>query len=81
MVPVVYGLGNYSAVAPPHSFINVLDFAGPAELAAYLKYLDGNDTAYNEYFRYSKSRIFFYSFSIDFESNGRSYLWLQHLKT
>ncbi|XP_042890421.1 glycoprotein 3-alpha-L-fucosyltransferase A-like [Penaeus japonicus] len=50
VVPVVYGKANYSIAAPPHSYINVLDFASVKDLAQYLLYLDGNDTAYNEYF-------------------------------
>ncbi|KAA0202854.1 hypothetical protein HAZT_HAZT008540 [Hyalella azteca] len=48
---VVFGLGAYEEVAPPHSFINALDFPSIRHLADYLIYLDRNDTAYNEYFR------------------------------
>lgn len=51
MVPVVFGLANYTSIAPPHSIINVLDFPSLKDLVNYLKYLDGNDTAYNEYFK------------------------------
>ncbi|KAF2368339.1 Lipid droplet-associated hydrolase [Trinorchestia longiramus] len=50
IVPVVYGLGAYEELAPSHSFINALDFASTRHLADYLKYLDSNDTAYNQYF-------------------------------
>uniref|UniRef100_A0A0K2UEL3 Fucosyltransferase n=1 Tax=Lepeophtheirus salmonis TaxID=72036 RepID=A0A0K2UEL3_LEPSM len=46
VVPVVYGKVNYSAISPPHSFINVRDFKSPKALAEYLTYLDKNDTAY-----------------------------------
>ena len=28
------------------------DFRSPAELGQYLKYLDGNDTAYSQYFKW-----------------------------
>lgn len=49
MVPIVYGGANYSAIAPPYSYINALDFT-PQALADYLKLLDRNDTLYNEYF-------------------------------
>ncbi len=49
IVPVVYGGANYSQIAPPHSYINALDFT-PAQLADYLKMLDANDMLYNEYF-------------------------------
>ncbi|KAG0725399.1 Alpha-(1,3)-fucosyltransferase C [Chionoecetes opilio] len=52
VVPVVYGKGNYSAIAPPHSYIDALAFPNATSLANYLIYLDGNDTAYNEYFRW-----------------------------
>ena len=50
VIPVVLGGGNYSAMLPPHSYIDVKDFASPKDLAIYLKKLDGNDTLYNEYF-------------------------------
>jgi alpha-1,3-fucosyltransferase len=50
-VPVVYGLAPYDTLAPPHSYINALDFPTAEDLADYLLYLDSNDTAYNEYFR------------------------------
>jgi len=49
MVPVVYGGAKYNEIAPPHSYINALDFT-PEKLAQYLKLLDSNDTLYNEYF-------------------------------
>ena len=49
MVPVVYGVADYSLLAPPHSYINALDYT-PEELAAYLTELDRNDTLYNGYF-------------------------------
>ncbi|XP_042872471.1 alpha-(1,3)-fucosyltransferase C-like [Penaeus japonicus] len=50
VIPVVYGLGNYSVQAPPHSYIDALSFPTAKDLADYLLYLHGNDTAYNEYF-------------------------------
>ncbi|XP_047471251.1 alpha-(1,3)-fucosyltransferase C-like [Penaeus chinensis] len=52
VIPVVYGLGNYSIQAPPHSYIDALSFPSVKKLAEYLLYLDSNDTAYNEYFRW-----------------------------
>ncbi|XP_037803091.1 alpha-(1,3)-fucosyltransferase C-like [Penaeus monodon] len=52
VVPVVYGLANYALIAPPGSYIDALSFPSVESLAKYLKYLDGNDTAYNEYFRW-----------------------------
>nr|CAB3247572.1 alpha-(1,3)-fucosyltransferase 7-like [Phallusia mammillata] len=51
-VPVVMGTtrANYEAVAPPHSFIHVDDFATVEDLAAFLKHLDQNDEEYLKYF-------------------------------
>ncbi len=52
MVPIVFGAykEDYFNTLPPHSFINVDDFQSIQELAAYLMYLDRNDTAYAAYF-------------------------------
>nr|XP_027206512.1 alpha-(1,3)-fucosyltransferase C-like [Penaeus vannamei] len=58
VIPVVYGLGNYSIQAPPHSYIDALSFPSVKKLAEYLHYLDGNDTAYNEYFRWKNYHHF-----------------------
>lgn len=49
IVPIVYGAGNYEAIAPPHSYIDALKYT-PVQLAKYLDILDKNDTLYNEYF-------------------------------
>ncbi|XP_057368439.1 alpha-(1,3)-fucosyltransferase C-like [Daphnia carinata] len=49
IVPIVYGGANYTQIAPPHSFIDALQYT-PETLAQYLKVLDANDTLYNEYF-------------------------------
>lgn len=43
---------DYEAVAPPHSYIHVDDFDGPAALATFLHKVDQNDTMYNEYFKW-----------------------------
>ena len=53
-VPIVLGGGPYNdpKVAIPGSFINVDDFSTVKELGDYLNYLDKNDTAYNEYFKW-----------------------------
>ncbi len=45
IVPVVLGGANYSAIAPPHSYINALDYT-PRQLADYLNELDRNDKLY-----------------------------------
>ncbi|QQP36020.1 Alpha-1_3-fucosyltransferase, partial [Caligus rogercresseyi] len=52
VVPVVYGLANYSALAPPHSFIDIRDFKSPKALGEYLTYLDKNDEEYLKYFKW-----------------------------
>jgi len=49
VVPVVLGGADYAAIAPPHSFINALDYS-PQQLAVYLKRLDADDSLYAEYF-------------------------------
>ncbi len=52
MVPIVHAswLANVKEFAPPHSFIHVDEFPNLRELAAYINYLDSNDTAYAAYF-------------------------------
>ncbi|KAK7788582.1 hypothetical protein R5R35_013315 [Gryllus longicercus] len=39
IVPVVYGGANYSAIVPPHSYIDARDFETPRDLARYLQFL------------------------------------------
>ena len=46
------GGANYTELAIPGSYINVLDFKTVKDLADYLHYLDRNSTAYNEYFKW-----------------------------
>ena len=53
LVPIVLGGANYEEIAPPHSYINSLDYKSPKELANYLKYLISNSTAYYEYFKWT----------------------------
>ncbi|CAH1802640.1 unnamed protein product, partial [Owenia fusiformis] len=51
ILPVVRGFyNNFKTILPPGSYIHTNDFPNPEALAKYLKYLDKNDTAYNEYF-------------------------------
>ena len=57
VVPIVRGLANYSEIAPPHSFINAMDYSSPKELVDYLLVLDANDTLYNEYFNWKKDYV------------------------
>ncbi|XP_046545592.1 LOW QUALITY PROTEIN: alpha-(1,3)-fucosyltransferase C-like [Haliotis rubra] len=53
-IPIVAGGGDYARVAPPHSYINVLEYQSTEELAGYIKYLDQNDEAYNEYLEWTR---------------------------
>ena len=46
------GGANYTKLAIPGSYINVMDFKTVKKLAEYLQYLDKNSTAYNEYFKW-----------------------------
>ena len=54
IIPIVRGYIDYNLVAPPHSYINVADFASPEDLAEYLYYLNNNETAFNKYFEWKK---------------------------
>lgn len=47
---VIDAHGNNARAAPPHSYINALDFPSIRDLADYMKKLDRNDHLYNEYF-------------------------------
>lgn len=55
-VPVVFGpsKSDYQSVAPPHSFIHVSDFDNAKLLADYLHFLTQNQTAYLEYFQWTR---------------------------
>jgi len=50
IVPVVMGGADYEKRAPPRSYINVLDYESPKELAKYLLKLDKDDEEYMSYF-------------------------------
>ncbi|EDO40479.1 predicted protein, partial [Nematostella vectensis] len=52
MVPILIAGVYNKELLIPGSYIDVLDFPGPKTLANYLHYLNSNDTAYNEYFRW-----------------------------
>lgn len=56
LVPVVYGGADYSAIAPPHSYIDARQYT-PKELSKYLKKLQRDDNLYAEYFRWKKSYV------------------------
>jgi alpha-1,3-fucosyltransferase len=52
VVPVVYGGANYSAIAPPGSFIDAWRFSSIKDLTDYLIFLDRNDEEYLKYFEW-----------------------------
>jgi len=54
VLPIVMGARkeDYEKRSPHKSFIHVDDFAGPAELAEYLKKVDSDDELYNSYFKW-----------------------------
>jgi hypothetical protein len=52
-LPIVIGAANTAVHAPSKdSFIDTRDFSSPKELAAHLRYLDSNNTAYLQYFQW-----------------------------
>lgn len=51
VLQVVMGGVNYTEILPEKTYLNVLDFSSPKELARYLKHLDENDDEYNTYLR------------------------------
>ncbi|KAF2365504.1 Glycosyl transferase family 10 [Trinorchestia longiramus] len=67
VVPVTYGLGHELSGAPKEAYIDVFDFPDVKSLANYLLYLQSNDTAYNEYFRWKQ----FYEYSNSFDGRDR----------
>ena len=50
VVPIVMGGADYAARAPPRSYINVLDYESPQQLAEYLLHLASNEEEYQQYF-------------------------------
>ena len=57
VVPVVYGGGQYSRIAPPNSYIDASQFRGPKQLAKFLKMVAANDTLYGEYLAWKKDYV------------------------
>ena len=58
VVPIVYGgmsTEDYESRLPPGSYIDVRNFKSPKHLSQYLVYLDGNNTAYLEYFQWRRT--------------------------
>ncbi|KAF8777399.1 Glycoprotein 3-alpha-L-fucosyltransferase A like protein [Argiope bruennichi] len=63
VIPIVMGARpeDYARAAPPHSYIHVEDFSGPADLARYLHMLNTNDTLYNSYFAWKNTGEFIHT--------------------
>lgn len=55
-IPIVMGAtkASYSNLVPPHSFINVDDFATPRDLASYITYLANTPVELQRYFQWKK---------------------------
>uniref|UniRef100_A0AC35U5P3 Fucosyltransferase n=1 Tax=Rhabditophanes sp. KR3021 TaxID=114890 RepID=A0AC35U5P3_9BILA len=55
VIPIVLGpsIDFYKKISPPNSFIHVSQFKNAHALVEYLKYLDRNSTAYQEYFEWN----------------------------
>ena len=57
-VPVYRGAPNVGDFAPGEKcFVNADDFSSPGALADYLNHLDGNETAYREYFHWKSDGL------------------------
>lgn len=56
-LPVYWGTPSINKYMPDsHSYIYAMDFAGPKELAAYLKEVASNQTLYDSYFEWKKGK-------------------------
>ena len=54
MIPIVYGLYDYTKNLPSKSFIDVRDFNSPKHLSDYLKLLSSNKTLFDAYFEWKE---------------------------
>ena len=50
VIPVTYSGANFTAIAPPHSYINTLDFKSVTQLSKYLLKVASDDELYASYF-------------------------------
>ncbi|XP_077554139.1 alpha-(1,3)-fucosyltransferase C-like isoform X3 [Haemaphysalis longicornis] len=55
IIPVVFGGGNYSVVAPPGSYIDALSFSSPKHLAHHMKKVSSNFSLYAKYFAWKRT--------------------------
>ena len=56
LVPIVYGQYNYKAHLPEKSYIDVMDFSSPKQLADHLYKVASNKTLYDSYMYWRKSQ-------------------------
>ena len=57
IVPIVLGWARYDAYMPSSGYIDVRNFSSPQALASYIDYIDRNNTAYLEYFRWRQHAL------------------------
>ncbi len=69
VIPLTFGGGPYHEIAPPQSYINVLDFDSVRELAAHLRELQEDDAKYAEYFWWKN----FYTVEFENHTSSKSY--------
>lgn len=76
-LPVVWGASkeDYEDLTPPNSYIFAEDFDSVEQLLQYMRYLDKNDTAYMEYFRWIKDKKYM---SVDRERSWCSLCRIVH---
>ncbi|KAH9371660.1 hypothetical protein HPB48_013633 [Haemaphysalis longicornis] len=55
IIPVVFGGGNYSLLAPPGSYIDALSFSSPKHLADHMKKVSSNFSLYAKYFEWKRT--------------------------
>lgn len=58
LIPVVYGMSNYSSFMPPNSYVDVQNFTSVKQLADFLHLVAGDERIHNSYFDWKRD---FYS--------------------
>ena len=57
LVPIVIGPNYNTSLTIPGSYIDASEFQSVQDLAKHINYLDKNDTAYNEYFKWKQEYV------------------------
>lgn len=65
VVPIGYGLANYTELAPPYSVINTAHFKSAKSLAKYLIYLRNHPEKYLKYFEWKKNYVVYNKFAAE----------------